>query len=50
MDSEPHGEGSSPKEKLPTFLLELPLEVNAGQAARLRAHLEAGLQFYNAAL
>jgi hypothetical protein len=39
-----------PKEKTPTFLLELPLVVEAGQAARLRAHLEAGRQFYNAVL
>jgi hypothetical protein len=36
--------------RTPTFLLELPLQVNAGQAARLRAHLEAGRQFYNAIL
>ncbi|EFH90113.1 putative transposase IS891/IS1136/IS1341 family [Ktedonobacter racemifer DSM 44963] len=34
----------------PTFLLELPLVVNAGQAARLRAHLEAARQLYNAIL
>jgi hypothetical protein len=33
-----------------TFLLELPLQVNESQAARLRAHLEAGRQFYNAML
>jgi hypothetical protein len=38
------------KEQTPTFLLELPLEVDAGQATRLRAHLEAGRQFYNAVL
>src|SRR2546421_12784331 len=38
------------KENTPTFLLELPLEVEAGQAKRLRAHLEAGRQFYNAVL
>src|SRR5947199_3873931 len=38
------------KENTPTFLLELPLVVEAGQAARLRAHLEAGRQFYNAVL
>jgi hypothetical protein len=43
-------ERKPPKEKTPTFLLELPLEVEAGQAARLRAHLEAGRQFYNAVL
>jgi hypothetical protein len=37
-----------PRRKTPTFLLELPLEVNAGQAKRIRGHLEAGRQFYNA--
>jgi hypothetical protein len=36
--------------RTPTFLLELPLQVSASQAARLRAHLEAGRQFYNAVL
>ena len=34
----------------PTFLLELPLRVTASQARRLRAHLEAARQFYNAIL
>jgi hypothetical protein len=43
-------ERKPPKEKTPTFLLELPLVVDAGQAARQRAHLEAGRQFYNAVL
>ena len=38
------------KQRTPTFLLELPLQVSAGQATRLRAHLEAGRQFYNAVL
>jgi hypothetical protein len=38
------------KSKTPTFLLELPLVVEAGQAKRLRAHLEVGRQFYNAIL
>ena len=38
------------KPKTPTFLLELPLVADAGQAARLRAHLEVGRQFYNAVL
>jgi hypothetical protein len=38
------------RKRTPTFLLELPLQVSAGQAARLRAHLEAGRQFYNAVL
>ena len=36
--------------RTPTFLLELPLQVSAGQAARVCAHLEAGRQFYNAVL
>src|SRR5256885_16848178 len=39
-----------PKQHTPTFLLELPLQVEAGQAKRLRAHLEAARQFYNAVL
>jgi hypothetical protein len=38
------------KSKTQTFLLELPLRVEEGQAKRLRAHLEAGRQFYNAVL
>src|SRR5215471_16548449 len=50
MGPKPSGERKSPKEKTPTFLLDLPLEVDAGQASRLRAHLEAGRQFYNAVL
>ena len=44
------GERKPPKTKTPTFLLELPLVVEAGQAARVRAHLEVGRQFYNAVL
>jgi len=36
--------------KTPTFLLEIPLLVTSGQAKRLRAHLEAARQFYNAIL
>jgi len=43
-------QGKETKKRTPTFLLELPLQVNEGQAARLRAHLEAGRQFYNAVL
>src|SRR6266566_8049259 len=50
MGTKPGGERKHPKEKTPTFLLELPLMVEAGQAARLRAHLEAGRAFYNAVL
>ena len=46
-----HAEERNPsKPKTPTFLLELPLVADAGQAARLRAHLEVGRQFYNAVL
>ena len=36
--------------KTPLFVLELPLVADAGQAARLRAHLEVGRLFYNAML
>jgi hypothetical protein len=43
-------QGKETKKRTPTFLLELPLQVNESQAARLRAHLEAGRQFYNAVL
>ena len=43
-------QGQETKKRTPTFLLELPLQVNESQAARLRAHLEAGRQFYNAVL
>ena len=50
MGTKPRGERKPPQTKTPTFLLELPLAVEAGQAARLRAHLEAGRQFYNAVL
>ena len=39
-----------PRPATPTFLLELPLAVNAGQAKRIRGHLEAGRAFYNAML
>src|SRR5690348_6474819 len=38
------------KKRTPTVLLELPLQVTAGQAKRLRAHLEAARQLYNAIL
>ena len=50
MGTKPRGERKLTKEKTPTFLLELPLAVDAGQAAHLRAHLEAGRQFINAVL
>ncbi len=46
-----HAEERKPsRTKTPTFLLELPLLADAGQAARLGAHLEVGRQFYNAVL
>ena len=45
-----HAEERTPKEKTPTFLLKLPLVADAGQAARVDAHLEVGRQFYNAVL
>jgi hypothetical protein len=38
------------KSKTPTFLLELPLRVDAGQFKRLRAHFEAARCLYNALL
>src|SRR5712692_9536009 len=38
------------KSKTPTFLLELPLVVNPGQAKRLHAHFEAARCLYNALL
>ena len=50
MGTKARGKQKSPHKKTPTFLLELPLVVEAGQAARQRAHLEAGRQFYNAVL
>src|SRR5260221_561173 len=46
-----HAEERTPsRTKTPTFLLELPLVADAGQAARVGAHLEVGRQFYNALL
>lgn len=39
-----------PRKVPPTFLLELPLRVTPEQARRLRAHLEAARQLYNALL
>src|SRR5260370_29440610 len=51
MGSKKHPQQSTPPtKKAPTFLLELPLAVQAGQAARLGGHLETGRQFYNAVL
>src|SRR5215471_5219353 len=50
MSAKHHKESKHLKQKTPTLLLELPLVVNAGQAKRLRAHLEVGRQFYNAVL
>src|SRR6266487_4448042 len=50
MGTKPPKESKPPKQNTPTFLLELPLVVEQGQACRLRAHLEAGRQIYNAIL
>jgi hypothetical protein len=50
MGTKPQEERKPSKAKTPTFLLELPLVADAGQAARLRAHLEVGRQFYNTVL
>src|SRR5579862_7461648 len=48
---QPNTEQQAPARKpTPTFLLELPLQVTPGQAKRLRAHLEAARQLYNALL
>src|SRR5215469_714015 len=41
--------GNHPK-STPTFLLELPLQVNNQQAKHLRGHFEADRQLYNALL
>ena len=38
------------KSKTPTFLVELPLQVNSQQAKHLRAHFEAARCLYNALL
>ncbi|HEX4205088.1 MAG TPA: AAA family ATPase, partial [Ktedonobacteraceae bacterium] len=43
-------ESGEPHRRTPTFLLEMPLVVNEGQAKRLRGHLEAGRQLSNAVL
>jgi hypothetical protein len=50
MDTKQTRERKPATQKTPTFLLELPLQVEAGQAKRIRAHLEAGRAFYNAVL
>ena len=45
-----HKKEKKPGSKTPTFLLELPLSTDPGQARRLRAHFEAGRCLYNALL
>jgi len=50
MGKKKTGEQKDRKPKTPTFMLELPLRVNAGQARRLHAHLEVARLFYNAML
>src|SRR6266852_85249 len=42
--------GSMRHKPTPTFILALPLQVNAQQAARLHAHFECARQLYNALL
>ena len=42
--------GMAKKSKTTTFLVELPLVVEAGPARRVRAHLEVARQFYNSML
>src|SRR5215470_7112023 len=46
----PSKQAEEQRKPTPTFLLELPLRVTAGQAKRVRAHLEAARQLYNAIL
>src|SRR5262245_59007329 len=46
----PNKQAEEKRKPTPTFLLELPLHVTACQARRLRAHLEAVRQLYNAVL
>ena len=46
----PNKQADEQRKPTPTFLLELPLRVTAGQAKRVRAHLEAARQLYNAIL
>ena len=46
----PNKQAEEKSKPTPTFLLELPLRVTACQARRLRAHLEAVRQLYNAVL
>ena len=46
----PDQQTTKPRKPTPTFLLEVPLHVTASQAKRLRAHLEAARQLYNAIL
>src|SRR5438128_10095891 len=50
MGTKTPGERKRSKKKTPTFLLELPLTVEEGQAKRLQAHLEVARLFYNAVL
>jgi hypothetical protein len=44
-----HPTNGQPK-TTPTFLLELPLQVNSQQARHLRGHFEAARHLYNARL
>src|SRR5258708_38491646 len=48
MENKQGGGNKPSRKKTPTFQLEVPRVVGAGQAARGGAHLEVGRQFYNA--
>ncbi|GHO76067.1 hypothetical protein KSD_38380 [Ktedonobacter sp. SOSP1-85] len=55
MPKQPQGQRGKMRQQekraaTPTFLLELPLTIDSGQSTRLRAHLEAARQLYNAIL
>jgi hypothetical protein len=50
MSTKNTSEDKERKPRTPTFLLELPLRIDAGQARRLCAHLEVARLFYNALL
>src|SRR5215831_15557498 len=50
MRKKPNKQAEAQRKPTPTFLLELPLRVTAGQAKGVRAHLEAARQLYNAIL
>jgi hypothetical protein len=50
LNKKPKQPASNTPKTTPTFLLELPLQVNGKQAKHLRGHFEAARQLYNALL